>query len=464
MKKRKSMLVDEETANAAADRFDQPTEQERQEQAAILRAFHHDKEALAPGTVVGYMGKFSAFWKFREWSRHERGGDRDLFLLLTPQTERRQVWLDYIAFLSEVLRVRGQSCFEHLSATKRVLSRNGVTDLSFADDSALEVRDAKLKAKYTIEELQDREGKREKSKKYPMFEELEDLLYKRLWVDSEADVPYDQVYKRGNWIGIALMTLSGLRPSNLVVTALADHTIRAKSVRLMLMRGDDSASECYYQGGDAWPPDYTAADVCGCEALFHCSKTGQQLGRRVFPSVDVRTIRLNTALAWWFRFSGVRPDDMLLTMYRQSPKKKAPAGVDVYHVRDCDISGYISSSAYMLGFESGHFSSRSCRIGLVTGAGWRSGVDWENNDARDTARMGGWADARAAGAMRRHYDLSRIVYREIHPDLALKQVDVWEMLPFSQRQLSPRPEPARVGQCVRGPPAKDQAPKRRRKK
>ena len=86
--------MDDEWATATADRYDQPSEQERREQAAILTALHQDKEALAPGTVIGYMGKFGAFWKFREWNRHEREGDRDLFLLSTPVELRRGVWLN----------------------------------------------------------------------------------------------------------------------------------------------------------------------------------------------------------------------------------------------------------------------------------------------------------------------------------------------------------------------------------
>ena len=337
--------------------------------------------------------------------------------------------------------------------------------MSFADDSAPEVREAKQKAKHTLEELQDREEKKAKNLKLPMFDELEDLLYKRLWVDSEEDTLHNQLYKRGTWIGIALMSVTGLRPSNLTATAHADHAIRAVSVTMMLIREGDAASEVYYRGGSGWPDGYTEVDAGGFEGDFHCSKTGQRLGRRVIPAVDTRTIRLNTALAWWFRHSGVRPEDMLLTMYRQSQGRRPPGKIEPYRVRDCDVSGFISSSAYMLGFEREHFSSRSCRIGLVTGAGWRSGIDWENTAAQETARMGGWADARRSGAMRRHYDLSRIVYRELHPDLALKHIDVWEMLPYSQRAANPRPDPACVGQCVRGPPVRESgASKRCRRK
>mgnify|MGYP000107718097 CR=1 FL=1 len=106
----------------------------------------------------------------------------------------------------------------------------------------------------------------------------------------------------------------------------------------------------------------------------------------------------------------------------------------------------ISGMAYRLGFELSHFSAKSCRIGLVTGAGWRSGIEWEDAVAQDTARMGGWAEAKKTGAMRRHYDLSTTTYRKIHPDLALKQLDVWDMLPYRERTIQPRPDPECVGQ------------------
>ena len=245
-----------------ANRFEEPTEEERREQVAILKAFQ-SRDSLVEGTVTGYMGKFSTFWKFREGTRNERGGDRDLFLLSTPPSQRRQVWLDFIGFLVDIQHIRGQSCFEHLSAVKRVLSRNGLTDLEFADDSATEVKDAKKKAKYSNDELQDRAEAASKRLKLPMFDELEDLLYKELWLDTEEEVHYVKAYKRGVWLGIALMTMTGARPSNIIVTAGSEHTIRAKNVRLMLFKEGDPESETYISGGDPWPDGYTVNDGGG---------------------------------------------------------------------------------------------------------------------------------------------------------------------------------------------------------
>ena len=76
--------------------------------------------------------------------------------------------------------------------------------------------------------------------------------------------------------------------------------------------------------------------------------------------------------------------------------------------------------------------------------------------------MGGWAESRKTGAMRRYYDLSTTTYRKIHPDLALKQLDVWEMLPYRERAVQPRPDPQFIGQPVRTP--EKPARKRQRKK
>jgi len=454
------LIIDGKVAEAEANRFAPPTDEERREQEAIIRAYHAS-EGLATGTVVGYMGKFGAFWQFREWSRAERGGDRDLFLLLTPAEERRRVWLDYIAYLVDILRIKGRSCFEHLSATKKVLSRNGMSDLEFADDSAPEVKEAKSKAKYTNEELRERADASAQSLKLPMFEELEDLLYRKLWMDSESESFFDRVLRRGTWLGIALMIMTGARPCNIIVKGGTDHTIRARDVTLLLTHAL-TEDEIYLRGGDQWPVGYTMYDAAGVEADYLSQKTGQKLGRKVIPAVDTRAIRFVRGMAWWFQYSGVRTDDMLLTMYRQSPRRGTGIEQRPRLVSESDISTTISGMAYRLGFERSHFSSKSCRIGLVTGAGWRSGIEWESAVAQETARMGGWAESRKTGAMRRYYDLSTTTYRKIHPDLALKQLDVWEMLPYRERAVQPRPDPQFIGQPVRTP--EKPARKRQRKK
>lgn len=405
------------------------------------------------------MGKFSAFWQFREWSRTQRGGDRDLFLLLTPEKERRAVWVDYIAYLVDVLRIRGQSCFEHLSATKKVLSRNGITDLGFADDSAPEIKEAKGKAKYTNEELRERADQSARNLKLPMFEELEDILYQKLWIDSESLPFFDRVLRRGTWLGVALMVMTGARPCNIVVKAGTDHTIRARDVTLLLSHAT-SGEERYVRGGDEWPGGFTMWDGAGVEADYLSQKTGQKLGRKVIPAVDTRSIRFIKGLCWWLQYSGVKTDDMLLTMYRCSPRRGAGTEIRPRLVNEGDVSMAISGMAYRLGFELSHFSAKSCRIGLVTGAGWRSGIEWEDAVAQDTARMGGWAEAKKTGAMRRHYDLSTTTYRKIHPDLALKQLDVWDMLPYRERTIQPRPDPECVGQCIRTPERKPKKPRK----
>jgi len=434
-------LICEEEATGEEDRFEPLSEQERLEQVEILRAFRQDKEGLAQGTVVGYMGKFAAFWRFRESSKHERGGERDLFLLSTPVDRRRDVWLDYIGYLVEVRHIKGQSCFEHLSATKKVLMRNGLLDLSFADDSDPVIRDAKAKAKFTEAELHEMADAAAQRKKLPMFEELEDKLYQKLWIESEEDIMFVKMFKRGIWLGIALMTMTGARPSNIVVTMNAKHTLWAKDATVMLIKDGAPSSERFVSGGDPWPDGFVEQDVAGTEVTFHSHKSGQVLGRKVFPGDEVRTIRLNQGMGWWFRHSGVKPDDMLLTMYRQPIGRRFPGGPEQRLLRDTDLAGHIMDEAYYMGFGYGHFSCRSCRIGLVTRASWGAGVDWDNPDAQHTARMGGWANARQTGAMRRHYDLSRVVHREMHPDLALKFDDVWEMLPYREREKKPRPPP-----------------------
>ena len=129
----------------------------------------------------------------------ERGGNRDLFLLETPSEERRREWLDYIAYLLvDILRIRGQSCFEHLSAVKKVLCRNGLTDLTFADDLAPEIKEAKSKAKYSNEELRERADAASEKLKLPMFDELEDAIYNRLWEGTEeGSSQFDRVLSRG---------------------------------------------------------------------------------------------------------------------------------------------------------------------------------------------------------------------------------------------------------------------------
>ena len=464
MKRRRSLEIDRAEAETSS-RFGEPTEEERKEQEFILRAFHKDTEGLAEGTVVGYMGKFARWWEFREWSRAKRAGALDLFLDLSPDAERRSVWLDYIAYLVEILRIKGQSCYETLSATKKVLSRNGLVDLGFADDSAPEVQEAKRKAKYTIEELQDRAETAAENQKLPMFEELEDALYHRMWADTE-DIPfYDQVLVRVTWVGIALMTMTGMRPCNIATASKSKHTILSQNVTLLLLRdGDDPTAAIPIKGGDSWPPGYSVLDGIGVEADFLSQKTGQKLGRKVFPAVDTRSIRLVNGIAYLFKMSGVKGGDPLLTAYRVSPKVRDAVTVSKT-VRDSDLSTWISSTAHCLGFQRSHFSSKSCRIGLVTGASWGCGVNWDCPTARETARMGGWADAKKSGAMRRHYDLSTSVYRMLHPDLALKRSDVWEMLAYSERCKQPEPSPfpeycgQRIGRSSHGvsrPPKKKQ--------
>ena len=124
-------------------------------------------------------------------------------------------------------------------------------------------------------------------------------------------------------------------------------------------------------------------------------------------------------VAYWFRFSGVLTEDMILTMFRQ-PIEAEPDGDKLScMVRDVDISHAIKGTAERLGFSQVHFSTKSCRIGLVTGAGWNAGVDWDDAQAAETARMGGWNDARRMGATRKHYDLSKSVYRSIYTDIVL---------------------------------------------
>ena len=68
-----------------------------------------------------------------------------------------------------------------MSATKRVLSFNSVTDFSVPDDSSDKVESTKRNAKVDEDELQDRAVKTAKKKKLPMLV---------------------RVVKRGIWLGI----------------------------------------------------------------------------------------------------------------------------------------------------------------------------------------------------------------------------------------------------------------------
>ena len=67
-----------------------PVEDRREHQAAI-EAFHEGAEGLAPGTVVGYSGKFTEWFKFRHWSRATREVEFDLFLADTGVELRRKI-------------------------------------------------------------------------------------------------------------------------------------------------------------------------------------------------------------------------------------------------------------------------------------------------------------------------------------------------------------------------------------
>ena len=62
----------------------------------------------------------------------------------------------------------------------------GASALTFADDSALEIRDATLKAKFTNVELREMEVATAGNKKLPMFEEMEDMLYNFLYLATVA--------------------------------------------------------------------------------------------------------------------------------------------------------------------------------------------------------------------------------------------------------------------------------------
>ena len=448
------MIVDEQQVIKWRDSAREITPEERREQEAIVRAFHAAREGSAPGTVIGYMGKFGTFWQFRDWSRVHRQGSLDLFLLDTPEEQRTVVWLDYIAYLVDVLHIRGHSFAEHLCATKKVLTRNGILCLAFADDSIPSIKEAKLKSKYSLVELREKADSASLNQKLPMFDELEDLMYRKMWTETEDILIREKLIKRGTWIGGSLMCMTGARESNITRTSSSDHTIRAGSVRLMLMRDGEPHSEIYIEGGEPWPADYSENDGMGVEVVYLSQKTGQILGRKVIPAVDTRSIRLVNGIAWWFKFSGVKKDDPLLTCYRRALRRKGCV-IEAKSIRGCDVSVMIAEMAYRLGFEMRHFSSKSCRIGLVTGAGWLCGMNWEDPLAQETARMGGWKDASQAGAMRRHYDLSKTVYRKIHPDLALKHMDVWEMLSYKERSEQPRPGPEDIGQAVRSPPKRD---------
>ena len=53
----------------------------------------------------------------------------------------------------------------------------------------------------------------------------------------------------------------------------------------------------------------------GLEVKYLKKKTVQKFGFKVFPVVGVRTRRFAIGVAYWLRYSGVRPEDMILTMY-----------------------------------------------------------------------------------------------------------------------------------------------------
>ena len=430
---RRTLIVDQVRVSEEMSLVGDVTDEDRLEQEALIKVFHEGTEGLAPGTVVGYSGKFTAWCKYRHWSKHTRDGELDLFLAATPADGRRKVWLDYIAYLITVLTIKGHAHAEHLSATKRVLSRNGLTDLTFADDSALEIRDAKLKAKFTNAELRDMEVATAGNKKLPMFEEMEDMLYNLLYLATVTT--RDLMFLRGVWLGSMFMILTGARESNIIVTSTTDHTLRAADVTIFLRNKD--GTEVYVKGGDEWPDGFSLDDSWGVEVKYLSQKTGQKLGSKVFPAVDVRTRRFAIGVAYWFRMSGVKPEDMILTMYRLPVVPKPGEVAAACMIRDRDISHAIKGMAERLGFNQSHYSTKSCRIGLVTGAGWNAGVDWTDSRAAEVARVGGWKDASRMGAMRKNYDLSKSVYRSVHADLVLKRADVWEMLSWSVKGKQP---------------------------